>query len=655
MKLNNNPDTQIKSLQEAKNKKILVKNNKKTSQLLFVFVGSFCLFLLANQAIWAQIESIYNSTTDEVAGISGLMSAVTNNDIEGVAFFSKGGPLIINQKNLGGATALHIACRQSNTEAVKILLENGASVNIVDNEGWTPLMRASLAGNAKIVEMLIEKNAKADAFNSIGETALLHATNSRCLDCLNIIIEKANLLKTANLKTLKTQITDAFLLARNQEESSTKTVLESFLDYVNKADNLLTLPIAETKPTEHLSESSLEESKSEPVKKLTINKKNSKKFTLKTTAEHQEVSENTIKSELPTQKTKQSAPKPIKKVSPEVNSIIPIVKNSIKTLQEKQIQSISTQKPIQNIVEKPKKSFKLSKPIEDQKNKIPTFTQQSLPPVVAPINQEASAINSVPNSAVSSVDSANKQENLKSNGLVNENKSTDIVDTASAEITLKAKPVYNEKKPELIKKFLVKKATPSHATDSQKSAPLQHETSEAQPLLEKSSESVQEKTTEVVQNSQEKVPEKLPTTQQEVAPITISSDSIPPKSETKQDKPEIVQNKSSQTTKLADDNLSQTISNNNIIIQNQAQPQEKLKKFKFSPLQDAKNKPSPISKNDEIKNNTDALPKTSATNKPEKSLNSVKLKRKYKFKDITDSENKEPDVEIKKLPVPQEI
>ena len=101
MKLNNNPDIQISSLQEAKNKKISVKNSKKTSQLLFIFVGSFCLFLLANQAIWAQIESIYNSAADEVAGISGLMSAVTNNDIEGVKFFSKGGPLIINQKNIG--------------------------------------------------------------------------------------------------------------------------------------------------------------------------------------------------------------------------------------------------------------------------------------------------------------------------------------------------------------------------------------------------------------------------------------------------------------------------------------------------------------------------------------------------------------------------
>ena len=62
-------------------------------------------------------------------------------------------------------------------------------------------------------------------------------------------------MKNVNLKTLKTQITDAFLLARNQEESTIKTVLESFLDYVNKADTLLTAqPTQPTQPEEKTQE-----------------------------------------------------------------------------------------------------------------------------------------------------------------------------------------------------------------------------------------------------------------------------------------------------------------------------------------------------------------------------------------------------------------
>jgi len=232
-----------------------------------VVFAIFCFVLMVNKSIWAQIESIYNSSNDDIAGISSLMSAVSNNDIEGVKFFSKAGPIIINQKNIGGATALHIACRQANAEIVKILLENGASINIADNEGWTPLMRASLVANPEIVEMLIKKGAKADDFNSLGETAIVHATSSRCTQCLNIIIEHGNLLKTANLKTLKTQITDAFLVARNQEEQATKHILESFLDYVSKAEELANKSKESITAVDYIAESEPEEAPKKLSKK----------------------------------------------------------------------------------------------------------------------------------------------------------------------------------------------------------------------------------------------------------------------------------------------------------------------------------------------------------------------------------------------------
>ena len=636
MKLNNNPDIQISSLQEAKNKKISVKNSKKTSQLLFIFVGSFCLFLLANQAIWAQIESIYNSATDEVAGISGLMSAVTNNDIEGVKFFSKGGPLIINQKNLGGATALHIACRESNTEAVKILIENGASVNIADNEGWTPLMRASLAGNAQIVEMLIVKNAKVDAFNSIGETALVHATSSRCLDCLNIIIEKGNLVKTANLKTLKTQITDAFLLARNQEESSIKTVLEAFLDYVNKADNLLTTQITEAKPSDSLPEPSSESSKNEPVKKLTVNKKTGKKFALKTTQEQQQeeepevvVKSASIKNKtIETPKIIQPNEKPAKDNPANAN---PVKQAKLEPV-EKPVSQVA--KPAK-ISEKPKKSFKLKKPLEDAKNKIPTFTQQSLPPVVATVNQELVVVENSSNNL-------DKPENLQNNNLLNENKPKEIIPAIE---------VSSEAKLGFFKKFLLKKSPAKSAENFQTQA-LQNEQLKTQSLPKNAPEL--EKSPEVLQNS----PEKLSDTRPDIVK-DLSDDSKKQKPETKQD-----QDKLPQVVKSVNDNSPQNSENKNSSTkdqsQNQVKSQEKLKKFKFSPVQDAKNKPAsvqevsqPLSQNDTLKNDVSQMP-TSLSNI--KKSNETELpKRKYKLKAITDIENTESEVEIKKLPVPQEI
>jgi hypothetical protein len=197
------------------------------------------LFFAFSDKIWAQIEGLYNSSTEQFAGISTLMSATANNDIDGVRFFSKAGASIINQRNKGGATSLHIACREGNFEIVKILIDNGANVNIVDNEGWSPLMRASLAGKQDIVEILLKNGAKAQLLNSLNEGALVHATTSKCLECINQIIENGNLIKTMDTLVLKSQIADAFLVARSQENSRSQGVLESFLDYVSKMSPLV--------------------------------------------------------------------------------------------------------------------------------------------------------------------------------------------------------------------------------------------------------------------------------------------------------------------------------------------------------------------------------------------------------------------------------
>ncbi len=201
---------------------------------LIIALVIILLFCAYSDKIWAQIESLYNSSTEQFAGISTLMSATANNDIDGVRFFSKAGALVINQRNKGGATSLHIACRESNFEIAKILIENGANVNIVDNEGWSPLMRASLTGNKEIVEILLKNGAKAHLLNSLNESALIHATSSKCVECINQIVENGNLIKNMDILVLKSQIADAFLIARSQENKGSQGVLESFLDYASR-------------------------------------------------------------------------------------------------------------------------------------------------------------------------------------------------------------------------------------------------------------------------------------------------------------------------------------------------------------------------------------------------------------------------------------
>jgi len=187
----------------------------------------------------AQIEGLYNQNNEQFAGISNLMSAVSNNDVEGTRFFAKAGSIIVNQKNKGGATALHIASREGNLDIVKILIDSGANPNLADNEGYTPLMRASLSASSEVVDYLLSNSARAGIFNSQNETAIIHATSSKCDECLNLLIEKGQMIKNVDTLILKGQIADAIVIANNQDNTKTQSLLYGFLDYVSKSAPLV--------------------------------------------------------------------------------------------------------------------------------------------------------------------------------------------------------------------------------------------------------------------------------------------------------------------------------------------------------------------------------------------------------------------------------
>ncbi len=197
------------------------------------------LFIIFNQTIFAQIDDLYSKENNEIAGISPLMDAVTNNDLDGVRFFSKSSAAVINQKNFGGATALHLAARQGNFEMARILIENGADVNVADFEGWTPLMRAAFFQNSEIVDLLLSNGAQAQIVNSIGESVIIHATISDCDKCLNLLFSKFNFIKYMGIATLKEQLSEAFIIARNHENKMSQNAIEGYLDKIIKLSPLI--------------------------------------------------------------------------------------------------------------------------------------------------------------------------------------------------------------------------------------------------------------------------------------------------------------------------------------------------------------------------------------------------------------------------------
>lgn len=224
----NNKHPQIKPRSTFLN----IRNMLLSTTLLFLF---FVVIFSSN--IKAQIASLISEDGDGIVGITSLMNATINGDVQSVKFFAKSGAFEVNQKNIGGATALHIAARNGNAEIAKILIENGADVNLFDKEGWTPLMRSALSRNPELIKILLNANADAAKVNSLGETAIIHATSSECLECLEQLFSRYDFVKNMNIETLKTQLKLAMDDAANKNRVDIQSVLTEYYSETILMDN----------------------------------------------------------------------------------------------------------------------------------------------------------------------------------------------------------------------------------------------------------------------------------------------------------------------------------------------------------------------------------------------------------------------------------
>jgi hypothetical protein len=78
----------------------------------------------------------------------------------------------INKRDQFGDTILTRAVKNSNSSIVKILLYNGASPNILNFSGYTPLMLAAHYEKVEIVEVLMEHNPDVSIKSRNGSIAI---------------------------------------------------------------------------------------------------------------------------------------------------------------------------------------------------------------------------------------------------------------------------------------------------------------------------------------------------------------------------------------------------------------------------------------------------------------------------------------------------
>lgn len=101
-----------------------------------------------------------------------LNSVIQEGDVEELCriLHHERGKLTIDLSNHLGLTAIHHAVLGNNIDAVKLLLSHGASVNVKDIHGFTPLHTAAACGFLQITSLLIVFGA--DVFSHTKQSEL---------------------------------------------------------------------------------------------------------------------------------------------------------------------------------------------------------------------------------------------------------------------------------------------------------------------------------------------------------------------------------------------------------------------------------------------------------------------------------------------------
>ena len=93
----------------------------------------------------------------------------------------------------GGESLLHVAAKKGNLSMVKLLIEQGANVNIQDESGNTPLHYAAANGKKDIVKYLLDNKADSSIVNVKEQKAIDYSN----IKGFNEITEAILLAKTA--------------------------------------------------------------------------------------------------------------------------------------------------------------------------------------------------------------------------------------------------------------------------------------------------------------------------------------------------------------------------------------------------------------------------------------------------------------------------
>lgn len=137
----------------------------------------------------ADVNALYIDEANADEGTA-LLLAVKNEDLEAVAYLIDIGA-DITATDANGLSALHLAVVADQKDIVAVLLIEGADVRKTDSSGRTALHWASLATDDRELALLLLKHgAGVNALNLVGESPLHEAVTFGNVDAVRVLLER---------------------------------------------------------------------------------------------------------------------------------------------------------------------------------------------------------------------------------------------------------------------------------------------------------------------------------------------------------------------------------------------------------------------------------------------------------------------------------
>lgn len=124
-----------------------------------------------------------------------LFLAIQNHDLAGVkSLIEKGADINYQRQSpcFSGVTPLWEAVNQYQDSIVKYLLIKGANPDLQDDNGWTPLILASMKGSWVSMKYLLKYGARVNIMDKEGKTALMYAATTDYERTLILLEAKAD-------------------------------------------------------------------------------------------------------------------------------------------------------------------------------------------------------------------------------------------------------------------------------------------------------------------------------------------------------------------------------------------------------------------------------------------------------------------------------